>query len=147
MARRAASDAAVLAQIPAARRRAEREVAAQPRIADAHYEPAGRRLHLTLTNGTVVAIPIAMVGSLRRASDQELADVAVGVAGIGLHWARLDEDLSLSGLLRLTFGARALHRAAGAAGGEARTAAKARAARKNGLKGGRPRKRRVKTAA
>jgi hypothetical protein len=63
----------------------------------------------------------------------------VGPAGVGLHWAALDADLSVAGLAAVAFGRRVLLRAAGAAGGSARSAAKADAARRNGAKGGRPR--------
>ena len=95
---------------------------------------------MTLTNGTTLVVPINLIASLRRASAQDVADVEIGVAGVGLHWARLDEDLSISGLARLALGRQVLLRASGAAGGLTRSAAKARASRRNGLKGGRLRK-------
>jgi hypothetical protein len=64
--------------------------------------------------------------------------VEVGPAGVGLPWDALDVDLSVVGLARLVLGSSALMRAAGSAGGSARSPAKAAAARKNGLRGGRP---------
>lgn len=137
MARRMIRDEDILAQIPAARRRAQ---AAHPIAASARFDRAHRRLHVTLTNGASLMVPIALIASLRRASDLDLAEVSVGVAGVGLRWERLDEDLSVSGLARVALGRRVLLRASGAAGGVSRTAAKVKASRVNGLKGGRPRK-------
>ena len=137
MARRAISDADVLAQLPAARRRAQN---AHPLAAKVRYARVHRRLHVTLTNGATLTVPIDLIASLRRATDSELAAVRVGVAGVGLRWERLDEDLSVSGLARAALGRNGLLRASGAIGGASRTAAKVEASRRNGLKGGRPRK-------
>ena len=143
MAERPITDTDVLAQIPAARRRAQRALTNQPHVASASYDAPSRLLQVTLTNGAMVVLPVDLIGSLRVASDQDLAQVTVGVAGVGLRWSRLDEDLSIAGLLHLAFGSRNLLRASGAAGGAARSPAKIAAARSNGAKGGRPRKRRV----
>lgn len=139
MAKTRVSDDTILAQIPAAKRRAERSRRSQPHAAEARYERAGRRLHLTLTNGAVIVLPVSLIPSLRAKADRDLAEVTVGPAGVGLRWERLDEDLSVSGLLRFVVGSRMLLRASGAAGGGARSLAKIRAARLNGAKGGRPR--------
>ena len=138
MTRWVVSDSEILAQIPAARRRAQRD---NLRAVEVRYDRARRRLHVTLANGTGLVVPIDLIASLQRAADHDIAEVMVGVAGISLRWERLDEDLSMSGLVELAVGRRALLRAAGAAGGASRTAAKVRASRLNGLKGGRPRQR------
>lgn len=137
MARRTVTDEQILAQVPAARRRARESV---PLAATARYERARRRLHVTLTNGATLLVPVDLIPSLAHASETELADVAVGVAGVGVRWDRLDEDLSIAGLARVALGRQALLQASGAVGGSVRTAAKAHASRANGLKGGRPRK-------
>ena len=144
MANRLVPDEDILAQIPAARRRAHDP---HPIAAKARYERAHRRLQVTLTNGATLLVPIDLIASLRLASDPELADVRVGVAGVSLRWDRLDEDLSISGLARVAFGPQVLLRASGAAGGASRTKAKVQASRANGLKGGRPRKVSRKTGA
>ena len=137
MARPRVPDADILAQIPAARRRAR---AGQPVAAEACFDRAGRCLRIGLTNGTVLSVPIDLVPPLRHATDRELAGVTVGVAGVSLRWERLDEDLGLSALAHLALGRGLLLRASGAAGGAARTTAKAKASRANGALGGRPRK-------
>lgn len=137
---RSLTDGAILAQIPAARRRARRAQISQPLATAARFERSGRRLHVTLSNGAEVVIPVELIASLRNASDQELATVSVGAAGIGLRWEALDEDLTIAGLAKIVLGTRTLFRASGSAGGSVRTPAKIRAARRNGRKGGRPRK-------
>ena len=57
----------------------------------------------------------------------------------GLHWPRLDADLTVAGLLAGIFGSRMWMREIGSAGGSVVSAKKAEAARANGAKGGRPR--------
>ncbi|MDH4132522.1 MAG: DUF2442 domain-containing protein [Gemmatimonadota bacterium] len=140
MASRSLTDAQILAGIPAARQRAARARRSEPHAAAARYERPGRRLHIRLTNDATLVIPVALIPSLDTATDQELAEVSLGAAGLGLHWERLDLDLGIPALARLALGPRVLLSASGAAGGSARSTAKARAARRNGRKGGRPRK-------
>jgi hypothetical protein len=130
-------DEEILAQIPAARRRAR---VSRPLAAKVRYQRTHRCVHVTLTNGATLVVPIDLIASLRRATDAELADVGVGIGGVGLRWERLDEDLSIAGLARIALGRQVLLSASGAAGGASRTAAKVEASRANGLKGGRPRK-------
>ena len=63
-------------------------------------------------------------------------------AGLGLHWPRFDADVYVPGLMAGALGSRTwMARQLGAQGGRASTPAKAAAARANGAKGGRPRKR------
>jgi hypothetical protein len=139
MAKMTVSDQEILAQIPAARRRAQHALRTQPHASGVHYDRANRAIHLTLTNGVSLVVPVELVAALHHASDRDLTEVAVGAAGVSLRWDRLDVDLGVPGLAQAALGRHTLLRAAGAAGGAARTPAKARAARLNGRKGGRPR--------
>jgi hypothetical protein len=134
------SDEEVLGQIPRARVRARQAREAEPHAASARYDRRQRVVHVTLTNGSAFSVPARIIPELADASDGELAGVEVGPAGVGLHWPALDADLSVAGLAAAALGRRVLLRAAGAAGGSARSSAKADAARRNGAKGGRPRK-------
>jgi len=144
MTKRSLTDDEIRAQIPAARRRAERLRQTTPHAERARYDRSTRQLHIQLTNGAGLIIPVALISSLRNAADKDLSAVEVGPAGIDLHWERLDADLTVASLARLVLGTQGLLRAAGSAGGAARTQAKARAARLNGRKGGRPRRASVK---
>lgn len=134
------TDAQILAQIPEARARALRAQTREPHAAMADYDPAMRRLRIGLTNGAEFSLAVALVPELRHATDADLRAVEIGPAGIGVHWPTLDVDLSVTGLARLVFGVRIVQRAAGAAAGRVRSPVKAEAARKNGARGGRPRK-------
>jgi len=146
MTKRTPSDATVRAQIPAARARARRLRTTIPHARTAYYDREHRRIVVVLTNHASLVIPVELVPPLRKASDQDLSDIGVGPAGVGLRWERLDADLTVASLARLALGSSVLMRAAGAVGGAARTAAKVDAARRNGLRGGRPRRRSPKSA-
>jgi len=134
------TDAEVLAQIPAARRRAREALKTEPHAKRAWYDARNRALHITLTNGAGIVVPVALMTGFRDFPDRLIAKVEVGVAGVDLHWEELDADLSVVGLARLALGSKVLLRAAGSAGGASRSVAKAKAARRNGRKGGRPRR-------
>jgi hypothetical protein len=110
----------------------------EPRAAAVRYDSKTSRIVIDLTNGCVFAFPPHLAQGLEQATDEELAAVEVLGAGYGLHWEALDVDLSVPGLLAGLFGTRAyMARKAG----QATSPAKAAAARANGAKGGRPRKR------
>jgi hypothetical protein len=110
----------------------------EPRAASVRYDSKTSRIVIDLTNGCVFAFPPHLAQGLEQATDEELAAVEVLGAGYGLHWEALDVDLSVPGLLAGLFGTRAyMARKAG----QATSPAKAAAARANGAKGGRPRKR------
>jgi hypothetical protein len=147
MAKRSLSDADVAAQIPIARKRAQRALRTTPHAKEARFERTHRAFRVLLSNGAAFTVPVALISGLKSASDQDLAHVEVGPSGVGLRWERLDADLSVAHLATLAFGADVLLRAAGSAGGSARSRAKVHAARANGLKGGRPRKHLSKSAA
>ena len=134
------TDAEILAQIPGAIARAARARRTKPYAKAARYDRATRTLRVRLTNDVTFSIPVSLIPALAQVSDVELSRVEVGPAGIGLHWDRLNVDLTIGGLARAALGTRALMQAAGAAGGRVRSAAKAGAARENGKRGGRPRR-------
>jgi hypothetical protein len=70
-----------------------------------------------------------------------LAQVEVDGAGFNLHWPTLDVDLYVPALVAGIFGTRAwMTRELARRAGLATSPAKAEAARRNGARGGRPRK-------
>ena len=91
-------------------------------------------------NGGQFSVPVSYVPQLRRATDDQIAAVQVDAIGLGLHWEALDADVSVVALAEALLGRKSLLSAAGTQGGSARSAAKAAAARENGLRGGRPAK-------
>lgn len=133
------SDAAILAQLPAAAAREEAARDAGARAVSATYHRASKRLILELSNGVLVGIPVHDFAALRELSSAELAQVKVAPGGAGLIWND-DVDLSVPGILAASLGTAIGMRILGRAGGLVKSSAKRNAARKNGAKGGRPRK-------
>src|ERR1041385_3151348 len=109
------TDAEVLAQIPAARRRAREAQNTEPHAKRAWYDSRNRALHITLTNGAGIGIPVALMAGFEGFPDRLIAKVEVGVAGVDLHWEELDADLSVVSLARLALGRQTHPPAAGSA--------------------------------
>jgi hypothetical protein len=127
--------------IAQAERRGQRAVRTEPRARAARYDRKSGRVIVDLTNGCSFAFPARKAQGLERASDQELTQIEILGLGLGLHWDKLNVDLSVPGLLAGLFGTKAyMDRQRAARAGSATSAAKAAAARRNGAKGGRPRK-------
>jgi len=125
------------AQIDAAMARGKHGLTTEPRAAVARYDRQSGRVVVDLTNGCTFAFPARVAEGLASASDEQLEQVEVLGVGLGLHWEALDVDLSVPGLLAGLFGTAAyMARRAG----QAKSAAKAAAARANGAKGGRPKR-------
>jgi hypothetical protein len=83
-----------------------------------------------------MAIPRAMIPGLESASQSNLEAVEVSPAGDALSWPSY-----VPGLVERAFGTRLFAAATGRRGGRRKSKAKAVAAKANGAKGGRPRKR------
>lgn len=56
-------------------------------------------LWVDLADGRTIGAPLAWFPRLMRASAAERADVRIGPSGRGLHWEKLNEDISVEGLL------------------------------------------------
>ena len=105
------------------------------------YRP-GRGLDmliLKLSDGSRRLIPREDVEGLQTATRAQIACVELTSTGQGLHWPALDLDLYVPALLKNIYGSRSWMAQIGRRGGAAKTQAKRKAARTNGLKGGRPR--------
>jgi len=132
------TDARILAQIPGARERGRVAKAVEPRASSARYSRVTGRVTVTLTNGAIFSFPARLAPGLGKASQSELSKVRVSPSGEGLFWEELDADLSVAGMLEAIMGTTRWMRVLGRSGGRSRSPAKARAARVNGAKGGRP---------
>ncbi len=130
------TDADILAQIPAARERARTSGGVAVGV---RYRRTRGHLEIALASGATLLIPAALVPALHGLTRTALSQVVITTAGMGLSWERAGVDLSVAGLAQLALGRHTLLRAAGAAGGSARSPAKTRASRLNGRRGGRPR--------
>jgi hypothetical protein len=113
----------------------------RPRATAARYDRRASRVVIALDNGLEIAFPPRLAEGLAHATAGELSEIVISPLGDGLHWPALDADLSVGGLLAGIFGSKRWMAAQlGAAGGRARSEAKAASSRENGRKGGRPRK-------
>ena len=129
------------AEFEAAARRGEELSQREPRAASARYDATSGRVVVELTNGCTFAFPARALQGLTNASDEALAEVEVLGSGYGLRWESLAADFSVPGLLMGLFGSEKwLAREQARRAGATRSPAKSAAARRNGAKGGRPRK-------
>jgi hypothetical protein len=107
----------------------------------ARYDRRASRIVVRLNTGLELSFPPALAEGLAGAAPEDLAEIEITPAGLGLHWPKLDADLYIPALLQGVFGSRKWMAAQfGAVGGRARSAAKAASSRANGRRGGRPRK-------
>ena len=109
---------------------------AEPRAATAWYDEAARVMMVEMKNGCRFGFPPALVPGLQDGTPAQLSAVEVWEDGEVLHWEALDADADLNGLMLHAFNVKAW---AARYLGSATSEAKARAARENGKKGGRPR--------
>jgi hypothetical protein len=129
------------AEFEAAARRGDELSRREPRAAAACYDADSGRVVVELTNGCTFAFPARALQGLADATDEALAQVEVLGSGYGLHWEALDADFSVPSLLMGLFGTEKwIAREQARRAGRARSPAKSEAARRNGAKGGRPRK-------
>ena len=62
---------------------------------------ADSKLHVRLTDGREVGVPLDWYPRLRDASDEDLQNWRFIGRGQGIHWETLDEDISVASFLRL----------------------------------------------
>jgi hypothetical protein len=139
MGKRRTPYAEIIAQIPAARAREARERKAGRRAVTVCYDRRSGRVMMELTSGYVFGFPARAIPALANATEAQLEAVELSPSGDGLHWEALDADLSVPGLLLSAVGRSQKLSELGRVAGQAKSAAKAAAARVNGAKGGRPR--------
>jgi hypothetical protein len=128
-------------ELEAAEDRGRELARTEPRASAAYYDGATRRMTIDLVNGCSYSFPTDLVQDLHDAGDADLALVEVDGMGFNLHWPTLDVDLYVPALVSGIFGTRDwMSKQLARVAGQAKSPAKAAAARANGAKGGRPRK-------
>lgn len=109
----------------------------EPRANTAAYDPGKGLVLVELRSGFAFGFPPERVPGLESATSQELSAIRISPSGDGLLWDELDVHVSLTGLMAAALN---LGEWAPRFMGQIRSEAKAKAARANGLKGGRPRR-------
>jgi hypothetical protein len=127
-------------QYASASRRERKLAAVEPRAVSAHYDRHTRRIVVELRNGVALAFPVDLAQGLRGALPKQLAAVEITPSGGGLHWEQLDADLSVPALAQGILGSKVWVRELARYAGSQTSRKKATAARRNGRKGGRPKK-------
>lgn len=110
-------------------------------VIDARYDSDADAIDLRFSSGGSMSIPRKIVPGLERAAESKIESIVVSPAGDALSWPLLDVDVYVPGLIERAFGTRLFAASTGRRGGRRRSTAKAAAAKANGAKGGRPRKR------
>jgi hypothetical protein len=117
----------------------------EPRVTEVEYrpEPGLDLLILQLSDGHRLLIPREALQGLHSATKEQIAQVEILGNGTGLHWPALNLDHYVPSLLQHIYGSKRWMAEIGRSGGSVKSAAKKRAARANGLKGGRPKQKEV----
>lgn len=126
------------AELAAAKARWQTERAGRPIPVSVRYDGKSGRIVVDFENGAAFMVPARALEGLAEATETELAEVEL-LGETGLHWETLDVDYTITGLMGGIFGSRNFMEAQ-RRGGLSRSPAKAEASRRNGTKGGRPRK-------
>lgn len=130
-----------LDQFDSATRKGNKKLAVLPHAIGAHYDRRIGRIVIQLNSNLEIAFSPRDVQGLEDATPAELSAIEISPSGFGIHFPRLDADLYLPALLEGFLGSRKwMASRLGAEGGKSRSAAKAQAAKRNGRRGGRPRK-------
>ena len=58
-----------------------------------------RMIYLELTDGRIVGFPADRFRILSQASENQLKEVQIEVGGYALRWEKLDEDLTVAGVV------------------------------------------------
>jgi hypothetical protein len=72
----------------------------------ARYDRRRSRIVVALNTGVELAFPVRLAERQAGASPENLADIEISPAGLGLHWPRLDADLYVPALLQRVFGSK-----------------------------------------
>ena len=127
----------------AANRRGAEHKAANQQAVSARVV-SGRDLVVSFASGAQLRVPVKLIEGLSGASVNALKHCEVSPAGLGIHFPGLDADVYVPALMQGVFGSAAWQHTVSselaARGGRQRTEAKAAAARRNSLKGGRPKR-------
>lgn len=114
--------------------------ATEPRALSVQYDQDNDLIVIQLKNGAIFSFPPKLAQGLEAATPEQLADVWIPPSGSSVHWESLDADFGIPELLAGIFGTKSWMAELGRKGGQVTSSAKSAAARKNGKKGGRPKK-------
>jgi hypothetical protein len=112
----------------------------EPLATSVRYIPSRNSVVVEMNNGAALVVPRQLLQGLGEASPSQLRNACVSGRGTSVSWPDLDVDFTIMSLLHGIYGGKKWMSELARHGGQVRSEAKARAARVNGAKGGRPRK-------
>ena len=128
-------------QVDLANQRAMEQQSSHPRAVSARYDRRIGRVVIHLDSRLDIAFSPHDAQGLEDARPDQLEPIEISPSGFGIHFPKLDADLYLPALLDGFLGSRKwTAMRMGAVGGRSRSEAKSTAAKRNGILGGRPRK-------
>lgn len=130
----------LLEEIAKAKQAWQEAEATEPRAISVKYDQDQDLIVIHLKNGSIFSFPPRLAEGLAEATPEQLADVWIPPSGKSIHWDSLDVDFGIPELVRGIFGTKSWMAELGRKGGQSTSKAKSEAARKNGKKGGRPKK-------
>jgi len=110
----------------------------EPRALAAEHIPDLRLLIVSLSNGRRLVLPIEDLQGLGNATHKQIQNYELLGHETGISFPDLDVDLYVPALIEGVYGNRRWMAQLGRKGGSAKSEAKRRAAKTNGVKGGRP---------
>jgi hypothetical protein len=135
------------AEIEAVRQRSEAASRDEVYAESVQVDVAKRELRLDLPDGVAICLPIDRISELAAANKADLQDLSLSLSGLAITSRRLNVDISVEGLILDLLGGKAwkqaMRRHLNREQATATSARKALAARANGKKGGRPKKKAV----
>lgn len=126
------------AEIDAAFRRREQRLSREPLATSVRFVRTHNSVVVEMNNGASLIIPRRLLQGLGDASPSELRNARVSGRGTSVSWPDLDADFTIMSLLHGIYGSKKWMSELARYAGAARSEAKAKAARINGAKGGRP---------
>ena len=126
--------------IDAAYRRRDARLAVEPLATGVRYDRIGDTVIVEMNNGAALVIPRRFMQGLSDASVEQLQQGTIARRGTALSWPDLDADFTIISLLGGVYGGKQWMSELARRAGSTTSKAKAAAARRNGTKGGRPRK-------
>jgi hypothetical protein len=129
-------------RVEVANRKAQELQTSRAKAVKARYDRRIGRVVITLSTNLEVAFAPRDAEGLEGASPEQLSAIEISPSGFGIHFSKLDADIYLPALLEGFLGSKNwIASQLGAEGGKSKSPAKAAAAKRNGQRGGRPRKR------
>lgn len=90
--------------VVASKRSNQRETQKPLHAVAARFDAVKNRIVIDLENGAEFSFPPVLAQGLSHASEADLKQIEISPLGTGLHWPKLDVDLTVDGLLAGVFG-------------------------------------------